>query len=65
MQAFMKYEKEFRNHEIIRFEFVAIDIIGVTFDVTLPIDTDILQQQDQREGWGTQTVQIQILAFLV
>lgn len=61
----MKYEKEFKNHEVIRFEFVAIDIIGVTFDVTLSIDPDILQQQDQRKGWGSQTVQIQILAFLI
>jgi len=33
MQAFMKYSKDFKTHEIIKFEFVAIDILGVTFDV--------------------------------
>ena len=33
LQAFIKYSRDFKAHEIIRLEFVAIDILGVTFDV--------------------------------
>ena len=31
MQTFIKHSKEFKIHDNIKFEFVAIDILGVTF----------------------------------